>query len=134
MSRQEDAIRAIEAQQAAVKPRSAQWMVGEQLKDICRHEPRSAELIAQDLENASMSITEAEKKIKAFADKHKTGNFSCVTPDEADRILREFYGLGSGASATLPDRSLTPEAAMTVPAPIPPTLPGQGFVNLDDFL
>ena len=134
MTIQEKAIQAIEAQQAAVKPRSPQWMVAEQLKDICRREPRSAELIAQDLENASMSITEAEKKIKAFADQHKTGRFSCVIPSEADRILREFYGLGSGASATLPDRSLTPEAAMTVPAPIPPAPPQGSFVNLDDFL
>ena len=93
MSVQEEAIRAIEAQQAAVKERSPQWMVGEQLKDICRREPRSAELLAQDLAVEDMSITKAEQKIKAFADKHKTGNFACVTPVEADRILREFYGL-----------------------------------------
>lgn len=90
---QSAAISAIEAQQAKVKERSPQWMVGEQLKDICRMEPRSAELIAQDLAVEAMSITEAEKKIKAFADGHKTGNFACVTPAEADRILREFYGL-----------------------------------------
>ena len=93
MSIQEQAIALLEAQQAKVMPRSPQWMVGEQLKDICCMEPRSAELIAQDLENEAMSITEAEKKIKAFADKHKTGNFSCVTPAEAENILREFYGL-----------------------------------------
>lgn len=93
MSIQEQAIALLEAQQAKVKPRSPQWMVGEQLKDICRMEPKSAELIAQDLENEAMSITAAEKKIKAFADGHKTGNFSCVTPAEAENILREFYGL-----------------------------------------
>jgi len=93
----EEAIRAIEAQQAKVKDRSPQWMVGEQLKDICRQEPASAELICQDLQQKAMSITEAEKKIKAYADKHKTGNFACVTPVEADRILREFYGLPSAA-------------------------------------
>ena len=100
---QEQAIQAIEAQQAKVKERSPQWMVGEQLKDICRREPRSAELIAQDLQVKEMSITEAEKKIKAFADTHKTGSFACVTPVESDRILREFYGL--------------PAAGETVPAP-----------------
>lgn len=93
MSYVEKAIAAIEEQQAKVKARSAPWMVGEQLKDICRHEPACAELIAEDLEVKEMSITEAEKKIKAFADKNKTGNFACVTPMEADRILREFYGL-----------------------------------------
>ena len=93
------AIQTIEAQQAKVKDRSPQWMVGEQLKDICRMEPCSAELIAQDLQVEAMGIVEAEKKIKAFADKHKTGSFSCVTPVEADRILREFYGLPAAAGA-----------------------------------
>lgn len=89
----ERAIAMLEEQQAKVPARSPQWMVGEQLKDICRHEPHCAELIAQDLENPAMSITEAEKKIKAFADGHKTGAFSCVSPMEAENILREFYGL-----------------------------------------
>lgn len=99
------AIAAIEEQQAKVKARSPQWMVGEQLKDICRREPKSAELIAQDLTVKEMSITEAEKKIKAFADKNKIGNFACVTPIEADKILREFYGLPDPfADGGLPDR------------------------------
>ena len=93
MSIVEKAIAAIEEQQAKVKARSAQWMVGEQLKDICRREPASAELIEQDLQVKEMSIVEAEKKIKAFADRNKTGNFACVTPVEAEKILREFYGL-----------------------------------------
>lgn len=100
MSMVDRAIALLEEQQAKVQPRSPQWMVGEQLKDICRHEPQSAELIAQDLENPSMSITEAEKKIKAFADGHKSGNFSCVTPAEAENILREFYGLPSPEEKT----------------------------------
>ena len=117
---QEQAIQAIEAQQAKVKERSPQWMVGEQLKDICRMEPNSAELIAQDLENEAMSITEAEKKIKAFADKNKTGQFSCVTPAESDRILREFYGLPGAADVlAVQDRPLPRNS---------------GFVELTDFL
>ena len=117
---QEQAIQAIEAQQAKMKERSPQWMVGEQLKDICQREPRSAELIVHDLENESMSITEAEKKIKAYADKHKTGNFSCVTPAEADSILREFYGLPAAADAlAVQDRPLPRNS---------------GFVDLTDFL
>lgn len=90
----EQAIQAIEEQQKQVKERGAAWMVGEQLKDICRREPASAEILAEDLAAKEMSITEAEKKIKAFADKHRVGKFACVTPVEADGILREFYGLG----------------------------------------
>ena len=61
--------------------------------DLCRAEPACAELLDQDLEVEAMSIVEAEKKIKAFADKHRVGNFACVTPADSDRILREFYGL-----------------------------------------
>ena len=114
----EQAKSKLEAQQAKVKPRSPQWMVGEQLKDISRMEPKSAELIAQDLEKESMSITEAEKKIKAFADKHTTGNFSCVTPAEAENILREFYGLPR------------PDEVKPVAAPAP----AKKMIDLSDFL
>lgn len=87
------AIAAIEQQQKEVKERSAAWMVGEQLKDICRREPNSAALIAQDLQVKEMHISQAEKQIKKFADANKVGNFACVTPLEAEKILREFYGL-----------------------------------------
>lgn len=118
MDMQEKAITMLEAQQAKVKLHSPQWMVGEQLKDICRMEPKSAELIAQDLENEAMSITAAEKKIKAFADGHKTGNFACVTPAEAENILREFYGL--------------PRPDEIKPAAPPP--PAKKLVDLSDFL
>ena len=65
-----------------------------------------------------MSITAAEKKIKAFADGHKTGNFSCVTPMEADRILREFYGL--------------PEPSAALPPAADP--PERKIIDLSDFL
>lgn len=96
----EQAIQAIETQQKSVKPRSPQWMVGEQLKDLCRQDAKCAELIARDLQVPEMSITEAEKKIKAFADQNRTGNFACVTPMESDRILREFYGLPAAKEET----------------------------------
>ena len=101
----ERAIAMLEDQQAKVKDRSPQWMVAEQLKDICRREPQSAELIAQDLENPAMSITEAEKKIKAFADGHKTGAFSCVSPVEAETSF--------GSSTVCPPRRRSREAPGT---------------------
>ena len=89
----QEAINKLREQQSKVKERSPQWMVAQQLMDLVRAEPQCAEILAQDLEVEAMSITEAEKKIKAFADSHKTGSFSCVTPVDSDRILREFYGL-----------------------------------------
>lgn len=106
----------IEAQQKG-KENTPAWMVGEQLKDICRSDPHCAELVEQDLENASMSIVEAEKKIKAYADKQKrTGNCVCVPPNVAEKIIREFYGL--------------PEAG-AAPEPATPTL---RLLNLGDLI
>ena len=43
----------IQSQQGKVQ--NAVWMVGEQLKDICRKEPHCAEIVMQDLENPDMS-------------------------------------------------------------------------------
>lgn len=107
---QEKAIRAIEAQQAKTQECSPQWMVGEQLKDICRMEPHSAELIAQDLDVAAMSIIEAEKQIKGYSDEHKGKGAACfcVSPAVAERILREFYGLpaaGAQEPASAPEQA-----------------------------
>ena len=48
-----------------------------------------------------MSLANAEKKIKAYADKHRKGNFACVPPNVAENILREFYGLPGAAAPKL---------------------------------
>lgn len=72
------------------------WMIGEQFLEIAEREPASAALIEKDLEVADMSLPEAAKAMKAFADeKHSKvkGNCICVTPKEADGVLRKFYGL-----------------------------------------
>lgn len=91
----------IESQQGKVK--DAVWMVGEQLKDICRKEPHCAEIVMQDLENPDMSLAMCEKNIKAYADNHRTGNFACVPPQVADEIIREFYGLPAAGAAAPAD-------------------------------
>lgn len=109
MSYLTEALRLIEEQQAKLKENTAPWVVGEQLKDICGHEPKSAELIAQDLKVPEMSLTEAEKKIKAYADKHKSGNFACVPPSKAEEILREFYGLGKAGKEPGPEAKDKPQ-------------------------
>ena len=102
----ERALAEIEARQAKEKGRTAPWMVGEQLREICMREPKSAELIAQDLTTGGMSLREAEKRIKAYADQHKTGNFACVTPAEAEKIIREYFGLGEiGAEKTAREKT-----------------------------
>lgn len=85
----------IEAQQKGLEEGDTVWTVGEQLKEICE-DPACAAIVAEDLENESMSIANAEKKIKEYADglrKKKKGPGVGVTWKAADRILREFYGL-----------------------------------------
>lgn len=123
------AMEAIEEQQGRVKARSAPWMVGEQLKDMVRREPGIGELIAQDLTAGGMSLEKAEVRIKAFADKHKTGNFACVTPAEAEGILREYFGLPKAGvqapSVSSADSSL-PEGAGTGDG-------GKAVIDLADF-
>ena len=96
-------IAKIEAQQTGLNEFEPAYQVGEQLKDICRSCPEQAELILHDLDNPQMSIVKAEKKIKEFADKHKTGSCACVPPKVADKILREFYGLADSPKETKAD-------------------------------
>lgn len=86
-----DVFEKIRAQQPA--ERTAVWMVGEQLADIIRHDLAAQEIVSRDLDAEGMTLADCEQKIKAFADAHRTGNFACVIPSEAERIIREFYGL-----------------------------------------
>ena len=139
-----DVIEAITAQQP--KEENAVWMVGEQLKDMVRREPQLAEIVLRDLDVPEMSLANCEKKIKAWADQHKVGNFACVTPIRAEKIIREFYkvnaaeggregGLGHKVNAAeggregglghgLPERGAEP-------ADRPDT--GGKFIDLTDF-
>lgn len=89
----EKAIEAIEKQQSELKPYSAPHAVGEQLKDILRENQNAAGVVLQDLGNTGMGIAACEKKIEAFARNHRTGSAGCCPPIEADRIIREFYGI-----------------------------------------
>lgn len=90
-----EAILQIEAQQKG-KEHTAVYMVGEQLKDIIRNSDHIAELVVQDLKNKDMSLEKCEAKIHARADElHKQygGNDACVSPKDAEEIIRKFYGL-----------------------------------------
>ena len=90
------------------------YMVGQQLKDICREDPYCAELVAQDLQNKGMNLYVCERKIKAWADAQKRkGNCVCVPPDVAEKIIREFYGLPERGAAK-------PEGITASPAPAEP--------------
>nr|DAZ14936.1 MAG TPA: hypothetical protein [Caudoviricetes sp.] len=81
----------------------------------------AAELVFKDLDVKEMSITECEKKIRALADeRHKKnrGNFAFVSPNEADGIIREFYGIQDAVS--VPENPKDKESS--------------GLIDLDSFL
>lgn len=91
------AVEKITSQQP--KERNEVWMVGEQLKDFARDNEKDAELILRDLDVEEMSLVEAEKKIKEYADENRSkssGKCVCVPPLVAEEILRKFYGLSDG--------------------------------------
>lgn len=99
----------IEAQQKKLKGRCMAYAVGEQLKEMSYKDERVAALLEKDLEGDGMGIEEAEKKIAAFAKANK----GFATLQEAEGILRDFYGLGS---------------------PTAPPAPEPDILNLTDFL
>lgn len=94
------------------------WVVGEQLKEICEN-PACAELVEKDLEAEGMGLKDCAAKIKAYADKHRKGNFAYVSPATAEGIIREFYGL--------PGKEEKPEKAEN-------TKRSAEILNLEDFL
>jgi hypothetical protein len=77
---------------------TVEWMIGEQLKEIAAREPASAALLEKDLDVAAMSLTNAAHAMKAFSDQKRAASKEkkscvCITPKEADEVLRKFYGL-----------------------------------------
>lgn len=105
------------AQQQKGHENKPRFMIGEQLKEIAAREPLSAELLERDLQIGEMSLEAAERKLREYADKnHKAARVFCITPDVAEKILREFYGL--------------PEAGK---APEEPK-PQEGFIDLATYL
>ena len=96
---------------------SPEFMIGEQLLDMARRSPLTAELLEQDLAVKEMALTAASAALKKYADDHHKGaKCFCITPVVAERILREFYHLPEEDAA-----QPTPNGS----API---------VNLADFL
>lgn len=93
MKELQTALDKITVQQAKHKQGSAPWCVGEQLKDILRAQPEAEDLVAKDLDQTGMGLADCEKKIADFAQKNKQGNVGFCGPADAERIIREFYGL-----------------------------------------
>ncbi|MGM9601082.1 MAG: hypothetical protein ACI3W5_05810 [Faecousia sp.] len=86
------------ASQQKGKEGQPSYMVGEQLKDICRREPEIGDLVEKDLD--TITLDAVANKLKARADElhqKQKGSCVCITPMEAERIIREAYGLPEAA-------------------------------------
>lgn len=205
----EQAVTLIEAQQAALNPYDPAFMVGEQLKEMCRRIPGAAELIAQDVGREGMRLVDAEGMIRKRADEvhakgrgakgsiekkaahdktdeakekdakagrgakgkaddgkaavkpsggavsGRRGDAVCISPREAEEILRKFYGIpegprgvedvapyggtgDDGTSRTSPPTEDMKNAAGASPRPTEEreieAVPDDDFIDLDAFL
>lgn len=121
MTALDNAIQEISTQQEKLSEYSPAFQLGEQLKDILSESPEVAVIVLEDLKQPGMKLTDCEKKIAAFAQSHRSGNTGCCPPKEADRIIREFYGI---------------PARQTAPAIMRPAMPKQQpkKLSLTDFL
>lgn len=118
------AIAEIERQAEAGISKNAQTCA-RQLANIVRSTPGAGELVLQDLQGDGMGVVDCEKKISDFARKHQG-----ILPEEADKIIREFYGLPEGGPAVgTPALSVEP-----APQPKPAAQQSGNFVNLADLL
>ena len=124
MAELEKALAAIAAQQQKHKQGTAPWCVGEQLKEMLRDQPEAAGLVAADLEQDGMGLADCERKIAAFAKAHRSGGVGFCGPADAERIIREFYGM--------PERPKREERRE--PEPAAEKKPARRAVRLTDFL
>ncbi len=99
-TRYEELLRKVSEQQQG-KEFTDIFMVGEQIKDICRNNNQATELVVADLDVPEMSLERCAAKIKVEADrlhKEKKGNCICIPPDMAEGIIKKFYGIPDGAA------------------------------------
>lgn len=92
------------------KPR---YMIGSQLLDICESQPSAVDIVLRDLDIPELSLEAAEKHLKSYSDKnHGSAKCFCITPDVAERLLREFYGIPAASEGA----------------------GGRGIIDISDFL
>ena len=76
----------------------------------------AAKLVLDDLKHGGMSLKACEAEIRAFAQK----NGSCCTGQEAEKIIRTYFGLPEQTAAPKPEPAASPA-------------PAGNIVNLEDF-
>ena len=111
------------ASQQQGKENTDVFMVGEQLKDICRHNTRASELVLSDLDVKEMSLERCAAEIKKEADRlhqEKKGSCICIPPNVAEGIIKKFYGI--------PDEDINPDEES------PGVQTDDNIIRLEDFI
>jgi len=67
--------------------------VGELLLELCADDTYAAELVEQDLDNPGMSLDRCFEKMRNAAQKKQKGGCYYMPPKEAEKMVREFYGI-----------------------------------------
>jgi len=81
--------------------------VGTVLLKLCEGDPAAARLVEQDLENPDMSLDKCLETMRQTAKKKQKAGCYYMPPEEAEKIIREFYGIPSAPrpAATVPKDS-----------------------------
>lgn len=85
----------IQKQQSG-KVNTPAFVIGLHLIDMMKQDGRIASILEEDLQSPEMSLERCAQKLKDAADaKHREtkSNTICITPLEAEKIIRKFYGL-----------------------------------------
>lgn len=96
-------------------PRGPIWMCGEQLLEMITPDEAATKLVLDDIQHGGLTLAACERKIAGFAKKNK----GCCTGAEAEKIIREYFGLGTAPEA--PKQEPETEA------------PAEGMIRLEDF-
>lgn len=76
---------------AGYKEGSLEAGIVEMLASIADTSATAAEIIAQDLRVKKMNVASAAKHLTDYARKHRNGSSYYMTPETAERLLRDFY-------------------------------------------
>ena len=86
--------------QAKLDPESCAFEIGEQLKDICRRDPACEAILLEDLQNPAMDLKAADKMLYAWGKTQAKGKGGYgISGRQAEKLLREFYGLPEAGTA-----------------------------------
>lgn len=73
------------------------------LTEMAERNTEHAKIIAADLENPEMGLKAAGKQLYDYARDHKIGSSYYMPPEEAKKLIAEFYGISEETTAENPE-------------------------------